>query len=200
MTIQALNTLCSPKAVKFTKKTNLNYSVHFYCVDSRATVFTKIAIFWFLFYWEKSKNLIITQMDCEPTACVAHLPHSSSLRPGWDTDCNQTGGWELGRRHAGRQDRHLSYPLRGGKCTDMTLNKMEALQQVTDQSDFTNHAEYLVAEKNIWFSSVRQGCCCSDFFFPRVFWSQSRLNSRSCWSTVNGRVVLPVGFLSLRLH
>lgn len=96
---------------------NQNYSVDCYCEQKL-----------FLVGYSSHKdcclgktNLLFTQMDLETTACVACLLHSCALRPGWDTDCNQTGGWELGRRHAGRQDRHLSHPLRGGKCTDITL-------------------------------------------------------------------------------
>lgn len=99
----------------------------------------KDCYFWF-FSTGKKQNLIITQMDCEPTACVTCLPHSCSLRPGWDTDCNQTSGWELGRRHAGRQDRHLSYPLRGGKCTDITLKR-------APRATFTQHQSQMFHKK-----------------------------------------------------
>lgn len=46
--------------------------------------------------------------------CVSH---SFPLCPGWGTDCNQASGRELGGRHAGRQDWHLSHSLCGGKHT-----------------------------------------------------------------------------------
>ena len=46
---------------------------------------------------------------------VCAWSHSFPLCPGWGADCNQASGWELGRRHAGRQDWHLPHSLRGGK-------------------------------------------------------------------------------------
>lgn len=88
-----------------------------------ATLSIKDCYFLVWLFEKKKKKRLFTQMDSETTACVACLPHSCALRPGWDTDCNQTSGWELGRRHAGRQDRHLSHPLRGGKRTDIPLKR-----------------------------------------------------------------------------
>lgn len=46
------------------------------------------------------------------------IPHNVfcvSLILGWDFDSHQEGGWQLGRRNAGWQDRHFPYPLCWGK-------------------------------------------------------------------------------------
>lgn len=132
-------------------------------------------------------------MDSETTACVACLIHSCSLRPGWDTDCNQKSGWELGRRHAGRQDRHLSHPLCGGKCTDITLKG-------APRATFTRHQTLTLHKVNLFASFWSSGCysglqLCFSSFCDTI----QQLLSWIYYTAFNGRRVVLVIFRLLLL-